>query len=253
MRDTVLRHYEAKYASDAREGDAEPLVVPTGAPRDRFEACVSDLPRRLAGGDVLEIAAGSGRLAQSLLSAGLRCESYTATELSQARLAALHRTLRDPRVRVAPLDLEAPAQGDTARYDAIILLALIEHLVDPLRAMARVRGWLRPGGFAFVDTPNIAKWTRRAKLLGGIFPATASRDEGLVTYEGQPVDLHDEGHLHYFTYRSLTQMLTRRCGFSRVERVPYASAPYILGRRGSYALARLAPTAFSEIALVAYT
>jgi len=250
MRDTLVRHYEAKYAGDAR-GDAEPLVVPTSAPLDRFEACVSDLPRRLAGGDVLEIAAGSGHLARSLLAAGLRCESYTATELSEARLAALRRT-RDPRVRVASLDLESPAEDGTARYDAIILLALIEHLVDPLRAMARVRGWLRPGGFAFVDTPNIAKWTRRAKLLCGAFPATASRDEGLVTYEGRPADLHDEGHLHYFTFRSLTRMLTQRCGFSRVERVPYASAPYVLGRRGSYALARLAPTAFSEIALVAY-
>ena len=251
MRDAVLRHYEAKYASDA-ERDAEPLVAPTAAPRDRFEACVTDLPRRLAGGDVLEIAAGSGRLARSLLAAGLRCESYTATELSEARLAALRRTLSDPRVCVAPLDLEAPAEPGDARYDAIILLALIEHLVDPLGAMARVRGWLRPGGFAFVDTPNIAKWTRRAKLLGGAFPATASREEGLVTYEGEPADLHDEGHLHYFTFGSLTRMLTERCGFSRVERVPYASAPHLLGRRGSYALARLAPTVFSEIALVAY-
>jgi SAM-dependent methyltransferase len=251
MRDAVLRHYEEKYASDAN-ADAEPLVLPTSAPRDRFEACVSDLPRRLAGGDVLEIAAGSGRLARSLLAAGLRCESYTATELSEARLAAIRRTLRDPRVRVAPLDVEAPAEEGDARYDAIILLALIEHLVDPLGAMARVRRWLRPGGFAFVDTPNIAKWTRRVKLLGGVFPATASRDEGLVTYEGRPADLHDEGHLHYFTFRSLTRMLTLRCGFSRVERVPYASAPHLLGRRGSYAVARMAPTAFSEIALVAY-
>ncbi|HXK23823.1 MAG TPA: class I SAM-dependent methyltransferase [Myxococcota bacterium] len=251
MRDAVLRHYEAKYASDA-QGDAGPLVVPTAAPRDRFEACVSDLPRRLAGGDVLEIAAGSGRLAQSLLAAGLRCETYTATELSEARLAALRRTLSDPRARVARLDLEAPNEEGAARYDAIILLALIEHLVDPLRAMVRVRQWLRPGGFAFVDTPNIAKWTRRAKLMCGVFPATASRDEGLVTYDGQPADLHDEGHLHYFTFRSLTRMLTQRCGFSRVERVPYASEPHLFGRRGSYALARLAPSAFSEIALVAY-
>ena len=133
-----------------------------------------------------------------------------------------------------------------------MLLALIEHLFDPLRAMQRVRRWLRPGGFAFVDTPNIAKWTRRAKLLCGRFPATASQSEGLVTYEGGPTDLYDEGHLHYFTFASLTRMLTQRCGFSRVERVSYASAPHLLGRRGSYALACLAPTLFSEIALVAY-
>ena len=50
---------------------------------------------------------------------------------------------------------------------------------------------------------------------------------------GSPADLYDEGHLHYFTFRSLTRMLTLRCGFSRVERVPYASAPHVFGKRGS--------------------
>ena len=118
--------------------------------------------------------------------------------------------------------------------------------------MQRVRRWLRPGGFAFVDTPNVAKWTRRAKLLFGRFPSTASREEGLRTYDGRPVDLLDEGHLHYFTFSSLTRMLTQRCGFSRVERVPYASAPHLVGRRVSYALACLAPGAFSEVCVVAY-
>ena len=251
MNDAVLRHYDAKYASDATD-PLEPLVLPTSAPLDRFEACVSDLRRRVTGGRVLEIGAGNGRLARSLFAAGLRCESYTATELSGVRLGALEKALADPRVRVARLDLDASCDDHTARYDAIVLLALIEHLFDPLRAMQRVRSLLAPGGFAYVDTPNIAKWTRRAKLLCGRFPSTAAQQEGLVTYEGGPTDLYDEGHLHYFTFGSLSRMLLTRCGFSRVERVPYASAPHLFGRRGSYWLARCAPTWFSEIALVAY-
>jgi SAM-dependent methyltransferase len=250
VKQAVQRHYDAKYAADAT-AEAAPVVTPCAAPADRVQACVSDLPRRFAGGDVLEIGAGNGLLARSLLAAGLRCTSYTATELSEARLAALRATLRDPRVRIEPLDVE-DAHEDEARYDAVLLVALIEHLFDPLRALQRVRRWLRPGGFAFVDTPNIAKWTRRAKLLAGRFPATASRDEGLVTWEGGPVDLFDEGHLHYFTFGSLSRLLTARCGFTRIERVPYASAPRILGRRASHALARVAPNLFSEVCLVAY-
>lgn len=251
MKQAVARHYDAKYAADAT-AEAAPLVAPSATPADRAQACVSDLPLRLAGGDVLELGAGNGLLARSLLAAGLRCRSYTATELSEARLAALRASLRDPRVRVERLDVEE-LQGDLeSRYDAVLLVALIEHLFDPLRAMQRVRRWLRPGGFAFVDTPNIAKWTRRAKLLAGRFPATASRGEGLVSFEGAPVDLFDEGHLHYFTFGSLERMLVTRCGFSRVERVPYASAPRPLGRRASHALARLAPELFSEVCVVAY-
>lgn len=251
MNEALLRHYDAKYAADANLAPA-PLRAPSATPLDRVQACVSDLPRRLSGGDVLELGAGNGLLARSLLGAGLRCDSYTATELSQARLSGLRERLRDPRVRVERLDVEQEDDARRVRYDAVLMLALIEHLVDPLRAMQRVRGWLRPGGFAFVDTPNIAKWTRRAKLLAGRFPATASRGEGLVSWEGGEVDLFDEGHLHYFTFGSLTRMLTRRCGFTRVERVPYASAPRLLGRHASHALARMAPGLFSEVCVVAY-
>jgi SAM-dependent methyltransferase len=251
VKDAVLRHYDAKYADDAGALRSD-VLVPAPWPCDRYQACLAELPRRLAGGDVLEIGAGNGLLARSLLAAGLRCASYTATELSEARLAALRASLRDPRVRVARLDVEAAPDESDARYDAIVLVALIEHLFDPLRAMQRLRRWLKPGGFVFVDTPNVAKWTRRAKLLLGRFPSTASREEGLVTYEGAPVDLLDEGHLHYFTWSSLSRMLTLRCGFSRVERVPYASAPHPFGTRTSYALACAFPGLFSELCVIAY-
>ena len=148
--------------------------------------------------------------------------------------------------------VEEPGLEHEQAHDTVILLALVEHLFDPLRAMAGVRRMLRPGGFAVVDTPNVAKYTRRVKLLAGYFPATASHGEGLVTYDGGPVDLHDEGHLHYFTYRSLEQMLLTRCGFSRVERVPYVTAPHLFGRRIDVALARRWPTLFAELCVVAW-
>ena len=251
MKDAVLRHYDAKYAGDAGAARHD-VIVPSALRTDRYQACLGALPPRLRGGDVLEIGAGNGLLARSLLAAGLCCDSYTATELSDARLAALRSSLHDPRVRVERLDIEAAPDSWDGTYDAVILIALIEHLFDPLRAMQRVRRWLKPGGFAFVDTPNIAKWTRRAKLLAGRFPSTASQQEGLLTYDGRPVDLLDEGHLHYFTWASLSRMLTLRCGFSRIERVPYASAPHPFGRRASYALACAAPGLFSELCVVAY-
>jgi SAM-dependent methyltransferase len=248
----LVRHYDAKYAHEA-SGGTSTLVAPCAAPVDRYEACVSSLPGRLAGGDVLEVGAGDGRLARSLCAAGLRFDRYTASELSSARLAGLRQRLGDdPRFQVMGRDLEDPPADLEARYDAVLMVALIEHLFDPLRAMRAVRRMLRPGGLVYVDTPNVAKYTRRLKLLAGRFPSTASRDEGLVTYDGRPVDLHDEGHLHYFTFRSLTRMLTERCGFERVEHVPYATGPAILGRRAGHALARWRPQLFSELCVVAY-
>ena len=247
----LQRHYDAKYALEAAGAAAE-TIPPVSIPTNRFEACCRFFPELFRGGDVLELAAGSGLVARSLMASGCAFESYTASDFSSARLEGLRHTLRDPRVRVTRLDADDLPEDEPGRYDAVILIALIEHLVDPLRAMQRVRKLLKPGGFAYIDTPNVAKYTRRLKLLFGRFPSTASRNEGLTTYDGQPVDLHDEGHLHYFTHRSLALMLTQRCGFARVQRLPYFTGGRLLGRTADYGLARLWPGMFSELCLVAY-
>lgn len=248
-RSGLLQHYDAKYAAEAA-GSPAAAVRTTATPADRFEACLHYVPQLFGGGDLLELAAGSGRIARALLAAGLRCRSYTASELSEARLEGLRR-IRDPRLRVRALDAEALPAEQAEGYDAVLMVALVEHLVDPLRALQGVRRLLRPGGFLYVDTPNVAKWTRRLKLLAGRFPATASREEGLVRYDGAPVDLHDEGHLHYFTYRALGRMLVERCGFARVVPLPYASSR-LFGARADHALARLRPPLFSELCLAAF-
>ena len=247
----VVRHYDEKYAHEV-DASGPDIVPPHASPITRYEACIGTLLRRFRGGDLLEIGAGSGVLAHSLIAAGLSCDRYVATEFSRSRLVGLQHALRGPNTSVAQLDVEQPGDEHQGCYDGIVMLALIEHLFDPLRAMCNVRSMLRPGGFVYVDTPNVAKWTRRLKLLTGRFPSTASLDEGLQTYAGDPVDLHDEGHLHYFTYRSLSRLLTERCGFSRVEKVPYPSAPHPFGRQVSFRLACAWPELFGELAIVAY-
>lgn len=251
MNESLAAHYDAKYAREPRADRANQLVVPGRVPRNRFEACVRNFPRLFAGADVLELGAGSGNVALSLLTAGLDCRSYTVSETSEVRLEGLRRRLDDPRVRVARIDAECVSEELFGRFDAVIMIALIEHLVDPLGALLRIRRLLRPGGFVYLDTPNVAKWTRRLRLLAGRFPSTSSRDEGLVSYDGQPVSLHDEGHLHYFTYLSLSRLLLERCGFASVEKSPYA----VGGRLAapiSDALARLWPELFAEVCLVAH-
>lgn len=253
MKSAVVRHYDEKYQREGVGAAAPPEPVrPTSRPTDRYAAALGATLAHFRGGHVLEVGAGSGLLAHSLLSAGLDCERYTATDLSPRRLAGMRQTLADPRVDVRTLDLdEAPVDLDGA-CDAILLVALIEHVFDPLRALAAVRRMLKPGGFAVIDTPNIAKYSRRLKLLFGRFPSTASHDEGLRTYDGRPVDLHDEGHLHYFTFRSLERLLVERCGFARTVRVPYVTPPLLGPLPIAYGLAERWPTLFSELCVVAF-
>ena len=253
MRDALARYYDADWAPDAAGDAAAPaLIAPVRRPATRHQACVSLFPRFFRGGHVLELGAGGGRIARSLAAAGLAFESYTLGEVSRPRLAALERSFAgEARIRVAELDAESLPEDASACFDAVLLVAVIEHLVDPLHALRSIRRLLRPGGCVYLDTPNAAKYSRRLKLLFGRFPSTASLDEGLTRYDGAPVDLHDEGHLHYFTYRSLS-LLLHRCGFSRVERLAYASPPFPFGTRVGHALARLRPQLFSEVCVVAF-
>lgn len=249
--DRLSRHYDAKYEQPpADHAYPEPCVVPM--PANRFEAAISFCRQTFGSGSILEIGAGDGRIAAGLLHAALPFSSYLATEASQARLRALQNRLVDSRFAFGLLDIEDTEAPLTGKFDMIIMVAVIEHLLDPIVAMARLRECLNPGGFIYIDTPNIAKLSRRLKLLCGHFPSTASKDEGLLTYEGAPVDLLDEGHLHYFTYRSLSTMLIRLCGFSRTKRLGYACAPFMFPKAIHHTLARIRPEWFSEIAMLAY-
>jgi hypothetical protein len=98
----------------------------------------------------------------------------------------------------------------------------------------------------------MAKFTRRIKLLLGKFPSTASKDEGLTTYGGRPTDLYDEGHLHYFTFGSLSRMLTGHCGYSSIQPFGYWPGSAPLGRNLHAYLSRRWPGMFSELVVVAH-
>lgn len=242
------QHYSERY--DGR--GAVSVVRPTRRPADRFEAALASLLQRFRGGSVLELGAGDGGVARALLGAMPSITSYSAIDLSPPRVAQMQAGMGDPRFRaMVGRAEEIPEEAGMA--DLIVMVAIIEHLVDPIGAMQRVRRHLRPGGMVYVDTPNIAKWTRRLKLALGRFPSTGSADEGLCTYGGEAVDLLDEGHLHYFTFASLSSMLVERCGFSKVVRLGYADRGLhrIVGARCASWLARTRPALFSDVAVIA--
>ena len=247
----LVSHYDRKYASEAVVAFS-PIVPLVRVPTSRFEAAVKFIPKFFRGGDILELGLGDGRVAKTLLQNEPNIISYVVSDISRSRLEGLRRSLQDPRVRTAEIDADSIPEQQLGSFDAVIMIALIEHVVDPLRVMSQVRTLLKPGGFVYVDTPNIAKLTRRLKLLFGRFPSTASTNEGLTTYDGEPVDLYDEGHLHYFSYRSLELMLINRCNYSRIEKLGYPWRRTPLGGIAQGLLAAKWPEMFSELAMVGF-
>ena len=64
-------------------------------------------------------------------------------------------------------DLEKdPAPYADASFDGVVLMEVLEHFkVDPMFAMAELNRILRPGGFLFLTTPNIASWVSLYNMI----------------------------------------------------------------------------------------
>lgn len=249
-KNTLKNHYDRKYSSDKiNQIDS---IKKVNIPRSRFEAVAKFFPTYFNGGSILEFGAGNGRVAKHLLEENIGISNYCVTDLSLIRMEVLKEKFQDERMSILELDIESFSETDLGQFDAIIMIALIEHLIDPLGAMTKIRGLLKPGGFVYIDTPNIAKYSRRIKLLFGHFPSTASMNEGLTAYDGGSVELYDEGHLHYFTYRSLSLMLKNYCGYSRVQKLGYLDDRIRFGKIIDSFLISKWPEFFSELAIIAY-
>ena len=240
----LIKHYDKKYRnSNYTESRAIPIVR---RPKDRFE--MAALMANCGEGKYLEIGAGSGNIALTVLE---KYDELVLTELSNKRIKELLQLFKNhEKVKVIQHDIENKVLNFPAGYfETIVMVAVIEHLVEPKTALRELFRVLKPTGRLIIDTPNIAKWTRRIKLLLGYFPSTASLDEGLLSYDHKtPTDLYDEGHLHYFTFRSLSQLCVD-VGFNKVDWLGYGSWK---ASRTHPTLSRLFPTIFSEVFLVAY-
>lgn len=108
----------------------------------------------LLGGDVLEVGAGVGATTSQL--ANERVRSWTCLE-PDARLAGRVRETLDRtrpgddryRVQVGTLDALAP----TSRFDAILYIDVLEHIVDDQLEARRAAGHLQPNGRLVVLAP----------------------------------------------------------------------------------------------------
>ncbi len=90
--------------------------------------------------------------------------------------------------RVVEADVEALASraGELGRFDCLIAADVLEHLVDPWRALRAYAALLEPGCRAVLSLPNVASWQTYWALARGTWPR---RPEGIF----------DATHLRWFT------------------------------------------------------
>jgi 2-polyprenyl-3-methyl-5-hydroxy-6-metoxy-1,4-benzoquinol methylase len=146
------------------------------------------LERVPEGADVLDIGCWSGSAGRFLIKH--RNATVDGIEPDE-RMASLARAdYRD--VFVGPLEQFLIERR--CRYDCLLFLDVLEHLVDPSELLRRSKQLVYPGGRALVSIPNVAYWSVRKELLLGRWQY---QDNGLL----------DRTHLRFFTRDSAAELL----------------------------------------------
>ncbi len=154
------------------------------------------------GSRVLDIGSGPGGIARELLRKG--CKIAVVDRHAPATI--------EPYVPVLLQDLDDPPAFVTHDYEYLLLLDVIEHLKDPERFLAQLRGGFDWSPKTLVlTTPNIAFVVQRMMLLFGQFNYGRT---GIL----------DRTHTRLFTFRSLRRLLLD-AGF-RLKTVRGVPAPF---------------------------
>jgi 2-polyprenyl-3-methyl-5-hydroxy-6-metoxy-1,4-benzoquinol methylase len=174
---------------------------------------------------VLDVGAATGRLAGQL------------RDLLNARVIAVERdpiacaTMRANGLDVVEADISVADAFDSlsARdesFDCIICGDVLEHLVDPHRAIVGLIPLLRPGGHFVVSIPNIVSLRARWSLIRGHWEYAES-------------GIFDKTHLRFFTPATAERLLSD-AGLEVVKAIPVGPLTVRLGRTGVM-LSRLLP------------
>lgn len=121
-------------------------------------------------------------------------------------------------------------------FDAVFIVEVLEHLLDPLGAVREAQRILKPSGTLVVTVPNAAVWQRRAELL------LWGRPNGMGDDLSRAEPWRDP-HIRSFTTASLAALLTE-AGYQRV-RVAGTEPQFPIGRVAP-ALARWRPSLFAR-------
>ena len=157
-----------------------------------FSGARHDFVRRLpkdATASVLEVGCGTGATGALALASG-RAQRYTGIELFESAAVEARKVLTE----VITGDVERlELDFGPAAFDALIMSEVLEHLVEPQRALEKLLRSVRPGGLVLASSPNIAHWRVIRELINGRFNLA---DQGVF----------DRTHMRWFTPSTFAAM-----------------------------------------------
>lgn len=153
---------------------------------------------------MLDVGSGLGVFPWTMTRVGWAC---TALDPDPRAADHIRRAVGCPVVTGDFLTIE-PALLGPESFHAVTFNKVLEHVVDPIAMLARARALIRPGGFVYVELPDVAAMDD---------PAGKEREEFFIE------------HHHVFSAASLV-LLVERAGFvvSAMERLREPSGKYTL-------------------------
>jgi 2-polyprenyl-6-hydroxyphenyl methylase/3-demethylubiquinone-9 3-methyltransferase len=163
--------------------------------------------RRANVSTVLDLGCGNGSFSGWLAREGF---AVTGLDHSQSGIDLAARCY--PQASFDRHDLVAPlSEVHSGRYDAVVAVEVIEHLLLPRLLLQNARFALKTGGVLIVTTPFHGYWKNLAIALMGRFDS-----------HWHP--LRDYGHVKFFSRDTLRQVLAEQ-GFSRIDLTTVGRVP----------------------------
>jgi len=212
----LARYFDRMY--DQRWSDEWVRAEHDGTYKDAvFADVLAGLDALLAGGRrrLLDVGAHAGRFIATARRAGWDAEGLELNPKTRAYAAAVTgATVHQGNVHTFDAD---------ARYDAVTLTDVLEHIPEPRAVLGRVQRFLAPGGWVAVKVPN------------GPAQRLKERVRALVRPGYRPTLADNLVHVNHFTPASLAHALARE-GFRDVAIV--AGAPELPAGAGNGHLLR---------------
>ncbi len=139
---------------------------------------------------VLDLGCGDGMFSKIISDMG---NDVTGIEIAEGAI----KKCKKRGIKVYDLDLNSDWQKKLKeKFDVVYAGEIIEHIFDTDKFLTNILLALKPSGHLVIDTPNLASFGRRIFLAFGISPLIETTARS-----------YDAGHIRYFTYDSLKNLL----------------------------------------------
>lgn len=144
--------------------------------------------------NVLDVGCACGDFGSLMSSKGCRVQGidYNSQSIRYADLAGQYERLYCLDLNNIDTDAYPELHG---YFEYITFLDVLEHLIDPYEALARILRFMRPDGYAVISLPNISFGDLKLSLLCDDFTYT---DTGIL----------DSTHLRFFTHKPIASLLS---------------------------------------------